>query len=32
MSDSPLLRMENIKKNYGHVEALKGVDLTLEKG
>ncbi len=32
MSDSPLLRMENIKKIYGHVEALKGVDLTLEKG
>jgi ABC-type sugar transport system ATPase subunit len=32
MSDSPLLRLENIKKNYGHVEALKGVDLTLEKG
>jgi ABC-type sugar transport system ATPase subunit len=24
--------MENIKKNYGHVEALKGVDLTLEGG
>ncbi len=24
--------MENIKKNYGHVEALRGVDLSLEKG
>ncbi|MCX5914642.1 MAG: ATP-binding cassette domain-containing protein, partial [Deltaproteobacteria bacterium] len=32
MSNSSVLRMENIKKNYGHVEALKGVDLTLEGG
>jgi simple sugar transport system ATP-binding protein len=31
--ESPLLlRMENIRKNYGQVEALKGVDLALERG
>lgn len=32
MNTKPLLLMENIKKNYGHVEALKGVDLSLEEG
>jgi len=32
MNDQFLLKMENIKKNYGHVEALKGVDLGLKKG
>ena len=32
MNDQFLLKMENIKKRYGHVEALKGVDLGLKKG
>lgn len=32
MSDRPLLVMENVRKNYGHVAALKGVDLALEAG
>ena len=32
MSTASLLRMVNIRKTYGHVEALKGVDLTLEPG
>jgi simple sugar transport system ATP-binding protein len=31
-SQSPLLKGENIKKSYGHVEALKGVDFILNKG
>ena len=29
---SPLLRLENIHKNFGNLEVLKGIDLTLEKG
>jgi polar amino acid transport system ATP-binding protein len=29
---SPLLRLENIHKNFGKLEVLKGIDLTLEKG
>ena len=29
---SPLLRLENIHKNFGDLEVLKGIDLTLEKG
>ena len=32
MDDQILLKGENIKKNYGHVEALKGVNFTLNKG
>jgi ABC-type sugar transport system ATPase subunit len=32
MENALLLRMENIRKNYGQVEALKGVDLALEAG
>ncbi|SVA79130.1 uncharacterized protein METZ01_LOCUS131984 [marine metagenome] len=30
--NSPLLRLENIHKNFGDLEVLKGIDLTLEKG
>ena len=30
--NSPLLRLENIHKNFGELEVLKGIDLTLEKG
>ena len=29
---SPLLRLENIHKNFGKLEVLRGIDLTLEKG
>ena len=29
---SPLLRLENIHKDFGNLEVLKGIDLTLEKG
>jgi len=32
MNEKFLLKMENIKKSYGHVEALKSVDLGLKKG
>lgn len=30
--NAPLLRLENIHKNFGDLEVLKGIDLTLEKG
>jgi len=30
--NSPLLRLENIHKNFGDLEVLKGIDLILEKG
>jgi len=30
--NSPLLRLENIHKNFGDLKVLKGIDLTLEKG
>lgn len=32
MNNNFLLKMENIKKSYGYVEALKGIDLFLKKG
>lgn len=32
MKDKVLLEIENIKKCYGHVEALKGVNFKLDKG
>lgn len=30
--ESPLLKIEGIKKNYGEMEALKGIDLNINKG
>lgn len=32
MSDKVLLKVSNLKKNYGDIEALKGVDLEVKKG
>lgn len=32
MSDEVLLRVSNLKKNFGEIEALKGVDLEVKKG
>ena len=32
MSSNALLKVSNLKKNYGNIEALKGVDLEVKKG
>ena len=32
MSEEILLKVKNIKKNYGEIEALKGIDLEVKKG
>ncbi|MDZ5034593.1 ATP-binding cassette domain-containing protein, partial [Clostridium perfringens] len=32
MSEEILLKVNNIKKNYGEINALKGVDLEIKKG
>lgn len=32
MNEQPILKIENLHKTYGHLEVLKGVDLTMKKG
>ena len=31
-SDSPIIQLKNIGKNYGNINALRGVNLTVRQG